>query len=174
MPGDPVCLYDAPTLAARVGEMGAEIRRRFPGEPLVLLGILNGAIFFAADLARVVGVPLALSFVRAASYGAGHESSGRVTLDGLDEAAIRGRKILICDTILDTGNTLQEVSRRIRAAGAEEVFRCVLLDKPSRREVDIDADLVGFTIPDRFVVGYGLDDAGRYRALDYVGEVVHG
>jgi len=164
----PECLYDAEQIAARVRELAAAIRERHR-ERITLLPILKGAAIFGADLARALGEPLELSFVQAGSYGRDRKSSGAVSLGPLEEGALRGRPVVICDGILDTGRTLRAVVERVREAAPASILTCVLLDKPSRRVVDIAADLVGFTVPDRFVVGYGLDRAGEYRALGWVG-----
>jgi len=167
MSESPVCVYSAETIAARVVELGAEIRRLCPG-PVTLLGILKGSVLFFADLARAVGEPAELSFVRAQSYE-GTESSGDVDVGTIEEKALRNKTVVLVDGILDTGLTLSEVRKRVDALSPARVLVCVLLDKPERREIDVGADLVGFTVPDRFLVGYGLDRDERYRALSYVG-----
>ena len=165
----PACLYPADEIAARVRALAREIRSRFPGEPLTLLGILNASAMFTVDLARAVGEPVELSFVQARSYGKSKVSSGDVTLGDLEEQVLRNRTVVVTDTILDTGLTLTAVVDQVRAAGAREVFTCVFLDKRDRRTVPVETDWVGFTVPDRFLVGYGLDHAGQFRALEYVG-----
>lgn len=162
-------LYSADRIAARVRALAGEIRERYPDEPLTLLGILTGSVIFTADLARVVGEPVELSFVHARSYGGGTTSSGEVTLGDLEVDVLKDRTVIVTDTILDTGRTLHKVVEAVRAAGPREVTTCVLLDKPARRVIEIRAGWVGFQVPDRFLVGYGLDHAGRYRTLDYVG-----
>jgi hypoxanthine phosphoribosyltransferase len=162
-------LYSADRIAARVRALAAEIRDRYPDEPLTLLGVLTGSVIFTADLARAVGEPVELSFVHARSYGQGTTSSGNVTLGSLEVDVLRGRTVVVTDTILDTGRTLHRVVEAVRAAGAREVATCVLLDKRARREVEVDTGWVGFEVPDRFLVGYGLDHAGRFRTLKYVG-----
>lgn len=165
----PVCLYSAEQIAARVAELGGEIRRRFGDTRLTLLGILKGSAIFTADLARHVGEPAELSFVNARSYGRGTVSSGHVRLGQLEEEVLKDRTVVVADTILDTGRTLATVVDRVHEVGAYDVFTCVLLDKTARREIDLAPDLVGFAVPDKFLVGYGLDHAGRYRALPYIG-----
>jgi hypoxanthine phosphoribosyltransferase len=162
-------LYSADRIATRVRALAGEIRDRYPDEPLTLLGILTGSVIFTADLSRAVGEPVELSFVHARSYGQGTESTGKVTLSGLEVEVLRDRTVIVTDTILDTGRTLKEVVDAVRAAGARDVATCVLLDKPARRAVEIDAAWVGFEVPDRFLIGYGLDHAGRFRTLKYVG-----
>jgi len=174
MPAAPECVYSAETIASRVGELGAEIRARYPGRPLTLLGILKGAALFLADLAREIGPPAQLSFVQARSYGKDTHSSGKVQISGFEDEALRDNTVVVVDTILDTGRTLQEVTERVKAAGAADVITCVLIDKPSCREIAITPDLVGFTAENRFLIGYGLDHAGRHRALRYVGALGDG
>ena len=165
----PACLYPAEEIAARVRELGRAIRDRFPGEALTLLGILKGSAIFTADLVRAVGEPVELSFVQARSYGESTASSGHVALGDLEADVLKDRTVVVADTILDTGLTLTVILAQVRALGAREVRTCVLLDKKERRTVEVQLDWVGFTVPDRFLVGYGLDHAGRYRALEYVG-----
>jgi len=162
-------LYSADRIAARVRALAEEIRDRYPDEPLTLLGILTGSVIFTADLARAVGEPVELSFVHARSYGQGTTSSGTVTLGGLEVEVLRDRTVVVTDTILDTGRTLSKVVDAVRAAGPREVATCVLLDKPARRAVEVDVGWVGFEVPDRFLIGYGLDHGGRFRTLKYVG-----
>lgn len=162
-------LYSADRIAARVRALAGEIRERYPDEPLTLLGILNGSVMFTADLARALGEPVELSFVHARSYGQATTSSGKVTLGDLEVAVLRDRTVVVADTILDTGRTLHRVVEAVRAAGPRELAACVLLDKRARRVVEVDVDWVGFEVPDRFLIGYGLDHAGRYRTLTYVG-----
>ncbi|MHC4670701.1 MAG: hypoxanthine phosphoribosyltransferase [Planctomycetota bacterium] len=170
----PACLYSADAIAVRVRELATQIRARYPDDSLTLLGILTGSVIFTADLARAVGEPVELSFVHARSYGKGTVSAGKVTLGGLEDEVVRGRTVVVADTILDTGHTLSTVVAKVRSHGAAEVATCVLLDKPARREVRIDVDWVGFEVPNRFLVGYGLDHGGLFRALDYVGALEDG
>jgi hypoxanthine phosphoribosyltransferase len=156
-------LIRAARIAGRVRQMGAAISRQLAGRQITAVVLLDGAMPFAADLLRTIHHPdLLVRSVRASSYH-GTASSGSVTLSGMP--AIVTSDVLLIDDILDTGRTLQAVERRLREEGVERVHTCVLLDKPSRRAVPIRADWVGFTIPDRFVVGYGLDHDGRYRHL---------
>lgn len=172
MSAAPQCLYSARRIAARVRELGEAVRARFPDETLTVLGILKGSVVFTSDLVRVIGEPAELSFVHARSYGKGTRSTGEVRLSAFEEDVLRDRVVIVTDTILDTGLTLRTVTDAVRAVGARDVVTCVLLDKPARRRVDIQPDLIGFEVPDDFLVGYGLDHAGRYRALPYVG-VLH-
>lgn len=167
----PPVLIPADALARRVGAMGEELTARLRGTraPLLLV-LMDGAFVFAADLARAIHRPdLELRFVRASSYRGGTVSSGSVALEPIPD--LHGRTVVLVDDILDTGRTLAATGRAAHAACASQVLSCVLLDKPARRHPEglAKADLVGFTIPDRFVVGYGLDHDGRFRQLPYVG-----
>lgn len=164
----PRVLIPAGAIARRVAVLGRELARRHAGGSPLLIALLDGACCFAADLARAIPLPgLELRFVHAASYR-GTSSSGAVELGALP--ALGGRTVILVDDILDTGLTLAAATTACRAAGAARVETCVLLDKPARRAIAglPRADLVGFTIPDRFVVGYGLDLDGRWRHLPAV------
>ncbi|MDA3963363.1 MAG: hypoxanthine phosphoribosyltransferase [Planctomycetota bacterium] len=157
-------LIRAERLRARCRQMGRAIARDYAGQDLLVVPLLGGAFCFVADLVREIPLPgLELHFASASSYGAGTISSGRVQLSALPDCA--GRPVLVVDDILDTGRTLEAVCTALTSAGISSLRSCVLLDKPSRRIADISADYVGFTIPDRFVIGYGLDYDGRYRHL---------
>lgn len=158
-------------LRARVSQLGKEISRDYEGRPLLLVGILKGAAIFLADLVRAIESPVDYDFVALSSYGDKTLSSGEVhVLKDLD-ADVDGRDVLIVEDIVDTGWTLRlsYLGDRLRSRKAASVKVCALLDKPSRREVDVAVDYCGFVIEDQFVVGYGLDWAGRYRNLPYVG-----
>lgn len=158
-------LYSREQIAARVGEMGAEITRDLNGEKLVMVGVLKGAAPFLSDLARAVQVDATFDFVAVSSYGKGHRSSGAVKLiKDLDES-VEGKNVLIVEDILDTGLTLSYL-RKIMLQHKPKTLRiAALLDKPSRRIEKIEADYVGFSIPNLFVIGYGMDYAERYRNL---------
>jgi hypoxanthine phosphoribosyltransferase len=134
----------------------------------VLVGVLQGAIPFVADLMRAVSLDLTVDFLRASSYGAGTTSSGTVRLVADLSIDITDRHVLIVDDIVDTGHTLAALKRALQARGPRSVRACVLLDKTGRRETEVTVDYVGFTIPNVFVVGYGLDYDGLYRNLPYV------
>ncbi len=155
-------------IAARVVELGRAITRDYAGSSLVLVGVLQGAIPFVADLMRAVSLDLTVDFLRASSYGAGTTSSGAVRLVNDLSVEIADRHVLIVDDIVDTGHTLAALKRTLTARGPRSVRACVLLDKTGRRETDVTVDYVGFTIPNVFVVGYGLDYDGLYRNLPYV------
>ena len=155
-------------LARRVKSLALEIERDFRGRELVVVALLNGTVIFLADLIRQLNLPLRLDFIGVSSYGRGTESGELVFTKEL-RLDVRGRDVLLVDDILDTGKTLTRVRSRLRALKPRRLKTCVLLDKPPRRVEKIRADYVGFTIPDEFVVGYGLDYAERYRNLPFVG-----
>ena len=156
-------------IAAKVKELGATIARDYQGRDLVLVSVLKGALPFLADLMRATPIALALDFLETSSYGTSTESSGVVRI--LKDLAhpIEGRDVLVVEDILDTGQTLAHVFEHLRAQRPTSLRLCVLLDKPARRLVPIDIHYRGFEIPDKFVVGYGLDYAERYRNLPFVG-----
>lgn len=160
-------------IARRVGEIGAAITRDYPdrSQPLLLVGVLKGATLFLADLVRQIERPLEFDFVALASYGSVTRTSGEVRVLKDLEAAVAGKHVLIVEDILDTGLTLRfsYLIESLRARHAASVKVCVLLDKPSRRRVEVPVDYRGFEIEDKFVVGYGMDYAERYRNLRYIG-----
>ncbi len=165
----PAVLISEADLRQRVGELGRELTAAYAGRAPTFLVLMDGAYVFAADLARAVALPeLRLRFRRAASYR-GTTSTGTVTLEELPE--LPGADVVVVDDILDTGRTLAKAVAAAQSAGATRVRTCVLLDKPARRVAGglPQADFTGFTIADRFVVGYGLDHDGRWRHLAYVG-----
>lgn len=152
---------------ARVRQLGKSITQHYRGERPLFLGVMNGALFFLADLIRAVDLETEISCVQLASY-AGTQSTGQVRgLDGIGKS-VKGRHILIVDDILDTGRTLSALSARLKKLGAAEVKICVLLEKRRRHEIPVRADWTGFQIADEFVIGYGLDYNGRYRGLKQV------
>lgn len=156
-------------LAARIAELAQQISRDYEGKEIVLVGILKGAIFFMADLARQLRVPARLDFMAVSSYGSARDSSGVVRiLKDLDHD-IAGQHVLIVEDIVDTGLTLSYLLKHLHSRVPASVEVCALLTKPSRRKTDIRCRYVGFAVDDRFVVGYGLDLAERFRQLDYIG-----
>jgi len=162
-------LYTRQQIAEKVAEMGAQIAHDLHDEKLVMVGVLKGAAIFLADLARSVNVDTTFDFVAVSSYGKGQRSSGAVKLiKDLDEP-IEGKNVLIVEDILDTGLTLSYLRKVFLQQKPKTLRIAALLDKPSRRVEQISADYVGFTIPNHFVVGYGLDYAERYRNLPFVG-----
>jgi hypoxanthine phosphoribosyltransferase len=156
-------LIPADRLARRVRQLGAELTRRYAGEEVVLVPLMDGSFCFVADLVRTMQVPrLTVHFARASSYS-GTTSTGEVTLSNIPD--VTGRHVVIVDDILDTGATLSSVSHVLRQQHPASLETCVLLDKPSRRSVAVHATWAGFTIGDQFVIGYGLDWDGRFRHL---------
>ena len=149
----------------RLRELAKEIRRDFPKEPLHLIGILKGCVFFLADLARELGGEVSFDFMAVSSYGKGTDSSGEVKLVKDLDVSIEGKTIIVVEDILDTGLTLKYLLRLFAERKPKQLRIVVLLDKIDRRIADVHADYVGFTIPNEFVVGYGLDFAERYRNL---------
>jgi hypoxanthine phosphoribosyltransferase len=158
-------------IARRIRAMSRGIERDFAGRELVVVSLLNGTVMFLADLVRYLSLPLRLDFIGVSSYGAGTESGDLVFTKEL-RLDVRGRDVLLVDDILDTGKTLARVLGKLRALKPRRIRTCVLLNKAARRVEPIQADYVGFEIPDFFVVGYGLDFAERYRNLPFVG-VLH-
>jgi hypoxanthine phosphoribosyltransferase len=149
----------------RVQRLADEISRDYEGKELVLIGILKGAFVFMADLIRCLRIPCEVDFVRLASYGTGTVSSGNIMITKDIETPIRGRDVLIVEDIVDTGLTLYFLVDKLKEREPESLKVCVLLDKKERRKVPFEAEYVGFDIPDRFVVGYGLDFNEMYRFL---------
>ncbi|MEM6162259.1 hypoxanthine phosphoribosyltransferase [Erwinia sp. P6884] len=161
-------------IAKRIAELGQQITENYrdSGSEMVLVGLLRGSFMFMADLCRKIDVPHEVDFMTASSYGSGMSSSRDVKiLKDLDED-IRGKDVLIVEDIIDSGNTLSKVRDILSLRQPKSLAICTLLDKPERREVEVPVEYVGFTIPDKFVVGYGIDFAQRYRHLAYVGNVV--
>ena len=164
-------LINEAQLARRILELSKEIEHDFRGREMVVVALLNGTVLFLADLMRHLSLPLRLDFMGVSSYGVGTESGDLVFTKEL-RLDVRGRDVLLVDDILDTGKTLHKVLGKLRALKPRRIKTCVLLDKAARRVEPVQADYVGFEIPDFFVVGYGLDFAERYRNLPFVG-VLH-
>src|SRR3954452_1311796 len=155
-------------LAHRVRELGAEISRDYEGRDLLLIGVLKGAVFFLSDLMRHLEVDCEVDFMAVSSYGSSTDSSGIVRILKDLDAPIENRDVLIVEDIVDSGLTLSYLFRMLRARNPATPEACALLTKPDRREVDLPIRYVGFEIPNRFAIGYGLDHAERYRNLPYV------
>jgi hypoxanthine phosphoribosyltransferase len=155
-------------IAKRVAGLAQEIQRDFAGRELVIVSLLNGTVLFLADLVRNLAIPLRLDFIGVSSYGTGTESGDVVFTKEL-RLDVRGRDVLLVDDILDTGKTMVRVLAKLRLLNPGRIKTCVLLNKAARRIEQVEADYVGFEIPDYFVVGYGLDFAERYRNLPFVG-----
>jgi hypoxanthine phosphoribosyltransferase len=165
-------MISAKAIAARVETLAREIAAHFAGtEKLVVVGLLRGSFVFIADLVREIDLPVEVDFLEASSYGNATESSREVRILKDLSGEIAGRDVLVVEDIVDTGFTLSHVVRMLRARGPRRLEVCALLDKPSRREVDIRATWTGFEIPDEFVVGYGIDFGQRNRNLPYIGKV---
>jgi hypoxanthine phosphoribosyltransferase len=155
-------------LTHRVRELGAEISRDYTGRDLLLVGVLKGAVFFLSDLMRHLEVPCEVDFMAVASYGSSTDSSGVVRILKDLDAPIEGREVLIVEDIVDSGLTLSYLLRTLQARNPSSLEVCALLTKPERRKVELPIRYVGFEIPNRFAIGYGLDHGERYRNLPYV------
>jgi hypoxanthine phosphoribosyltransferase len=155
-------------LRARIAELGQQIARDYIGETPILVGVLQGAFLFMADLVRAIPADITTDFIGVASYGAGHRSSGQVRLTSDLSMPVENRHVVVVEDIVDTGLTISYLRRNLEARHPRSVRVCALVDKIERRQVDVRIDYVGFTIPNVFVVGYGFDHAGLYRNLPYV------
>ena len=162
-------LYREEQLRQRVKELGAQITADYAGKEPVLASVLRGSYIFMADLTRAIDLPVTVDFMAVSSYGAGTKSSGQVEIKKDLSDSIEGRDLIIVEDILDSGNTLFYLMEILKARKPASIRICTLMDKPDRRTQPIVADYVGFTIPDAFVVGYGLDYDEKYRNLPYVG-----
>jgi hypoxanthine phosphoribosyltransferase len=165
-------MISAKSIAARVETLAREITAHFRGtDKLIVVGLLRGSFVFIADLVRELDLPVEVDFLEASSYGNSTESSREVRILKDLRGEIEGRDVLVVEDIVDTGYTLMHVLNLLKSRNPKRIEVCVLLDKPTRREVDIKATWTGFEIPDRFVVGYGIDYAQRNRNLDHIGAV---
>lgn len=165
-------LISAKRIAARVEALAEEIGTRFADtEKLVVVGLLRGSFVLIADLVREIDLPIEVDFIEASSYGDAMSSSREVRILKDLRAGIEGRDVLVVEDIIDTGHTMKHIMGMLRARKPNRLESCVLLDKPSRREVDVTATWIGFEIPDEFVVGYGIDFAQRNRNLPFIGKV---
>jgi hypoxanthine phosphoribosyltransferase len=162
-------LLDSETVANRVAELAAQLSADYAGRDPVLVSVLKGALVFLADLMRAMDLPTSIDLMEVSSYGAATESSGQVRILKDLSKPIEDRHVVLVEDIIDTGLTLNYLLRYLNDKGPASMKICCLLDKPARRLAEIDIDYRGFTIPDRFVVGYGLDFDERYRNLPYVG-----
>src|SRR6188474_2259361 len=165
-------LIDREPLASRVAELGEEISAAYEGKDLLLIGVLKGAVFFMADLMRHLTVPCEVDFMAISSYGAATDSSGVVRILKDLDINIEGRNVLVVEDIIDSGLTLSYLMRNLESREPASLEICALLTKPERREIEVPVKWIGFEIPNKFVIGYGLDFAERYRNLPYVG-VLH-
>jgi hypoxanthine phosphoribosyltransferase len=153
----------------RVCELAAAIKSDYRDRDILMVGILNGAVCFYVDLIKELDLYLEMNFMRVSSYGVGTSTTGEIRIMYDLEVPLTGKDVLIVEDIIDSGVTMLNLKKLLLNRGAASVKSCVLLDKPSRRVVDVDAEYVGFRIPDEFVVGYGLDYAGKYRNLKFIG-----
>ena len=167
-------LYTEEELRKRVKELGCQITADYAGREPLLISVLRGAYIFMADLTRSINLDVTVDFMSVSSYGAGTVSSGQVEIKKDLSASIEGKDLIILEDILDSGNTLYYLIDVLRARKPASIRICTLMDKPERRTKPIKADYVGFTIPDAFIVGYGLDYADKYRNLPYVGVLKSG
>jgi hypoxanthine phosphoribosyltransferase len=162
-------LHDRQAIQRRVAELGAQIQRDHEGKDLVLIGVLKGAFVFVADLARAIDLPLSIDFVGLSSYGEATESSGVVKITSDLTRPIEGKHVVVVEDIIDTGLTMRYLLDNLATRHPASVRICTLLHKPSRVRTLIPIEYLGFTIPDLFVVGYGLDEGERYRNLPFIG-----
>ncbi len=162
-------LITSEEIGARVRELGQQITNDYAGKDILMIGVLRGAVIFMSDLARAIKRPIDIDFMAISSYGLSTNSSGVVRiLKDLDEV-VQGRHLLIVEDIIDSGLTLNYLVENLKSRKPASVRICTLLSKPDRRKVDVQVDYNGFIIPDYFVVGYGLDYAGKYRNLPFIG-----
>jgi hypoxanthine phosphoribosyltransferase len=162
-------LIEEDVLQRRIAELGEEISADYAGRDLLLIGVLKGAVFFMADLMRKLTVPCEIDFMAISSYGGQTDSSGVVRILKDLDMNIKSRHVLVVEDIIDSGLTLSYLMRNLRSREPASLQICALMTKPSRREIDVPVRYVGFEIPNRFVIGYGLDFGERYRNLPYVG-----
>jgi len=162
-------LFTERKLKNRVKKLGEQITADYQGKDLVVISVLRGSYIFMADLTRCIDLPCTVDFMAVSSYGKGTTSSGQVNIIKDLSDSVEGKDVLVVEDILDTGNTLSYLLEILKARNVASLKLCTLLDKPDRRKKPIKADYTGFTIPDAFVVGYGLDYAEKYRNLPYIG-----
>lgn len=156
---------------ARIAEMGAQITERFKGESVYLICILRGSIFFTTELAKRIDLPMEIDFMTVSSYGAETVSSGVINIKQDLAGTIEGKNVIVVEDIIDSGNTLSRLLQLFKSRNPKTLTLCTLLDKPARRETEVSVDYTGFVVPDKFIVGYGLDWDQRFRNLPYVGVV---
>lgn len=162
-------LLSTEEIQRRVQELGAQISADYQGQSVLVIGILKGAFVFCADLMRTLSVPAEVDFMAVSSYGQSTESSGVIKIVKDLDAAVEGRHVLLVEDIVDSGLTLRYLREYLSRQNPASLKICVLLDKPSRRKTEVAVDYTGFTIPDEFIVGYGIDYAEQYRHLPYIG-----
>ncbi|MDX9917743.1 MAG: hypoxanthine phosphoribosyltransferase [Gudongella sp.] len=161
-------LFTREEISLRVKDMGKVIAKDYEGKDLIVVSLLRGSFIFTADLVREIDIPVEIDFMTTASYGNEEVSSGIVDIIHDVRTDLNGKSILIVDDIIDSGYTLKKVMEHLKEKSPESVKICVMLDKPSRRKVDISPDYVGYEIPDEFIVGYGLNFGDHYRNIPYI------
>ena len=162
-------LIDEEKIAKRVAELGAQIEKDYEGKEPIVVAILKGSIIFYGDLVRKIKLPIRFDTMAVSSYGSGTSSSGNVKIKKDMSHDICDKDVLIIEDIIDSGNTMKSLTALLEHRGAKSIKVCAFLDKPSRRQTDFEADYIGYSIPDEFVVGYGLDYDEKYRNLPYIG-----
>lgn len=161
-------LFSRQEIDSRVKELGRELTDIYKGKKLVIVSLLRGSFIFTADLVREMDLPLEVEFMTTESYGHSEFSSGEVKILQDVRGSLEGKEVLIVDDIIDTGNTLKKVIKHLQGKKPSSIRVCVMLDKPSRREVELEPDYVGYEIPDVFIVGYGLNYGDHYRNIPYI------
>ncbi len=161
-------LYSRDEIDVRVKEMGKELSQQYKGRDLVIVSLLRGSFVFTADLSRELSIPVEIEFMTTASYGNEEVSSGNVKILQDVRGSLKGKDVLIVDDIIDTGHTLKKVIEHLEEKEPNSIKVCVMLDKPSRRQVDLEPDYVGYEIPDVFIVGYGLNYGDYFRNIPYI------
>ncbi len=161
-------LFSTDEIKEKVKELGQQISKDYEGKELVVVSLLRGSFIFAADLVREIEVPTQIEFMTTASYGHDEESSGQVNIVTDIKDDIEGRDVLVVDDIMDTGLTMKKILEHLKEKKPNSIKSCVMLDKPERRKTEITSDYVGFTIPDLFIVGYGLNYGDYYRNIPYI------
>lgn len=164
-------LIEEEKVQSRVNEIARQISRDYKDEEVHLICILKGSLFFTADLAKRIESPVTVDFISVSSYGDGTESSGRIKIIKDLDDNIAGKNVIVVEDIIDSGRTLSFLMEMLKVRGPKSLKLCTFLNKPERRVVDVAVDYIGFDIPDKFVVGYGMDYAQKYRALPYIGVV---
>lgn len=165
-------MIDEETLDARIREIAAQISRDYAKKEVRLICILKGSIFYTTELAKRLTIPTTMDFMSVSSYGGGTESSGKINIKKDLDEDIEGLDVIVVEDIIDSGNTLSQLIPELQSRNPRSIAITTLLDKPSRREVEVDVKYIGFEIEDKFVVGYGLDYDQSYRDLPFIGEVV--
>lgn len=161
-------MIDQQQILRRAAELGRQITSDFAGESVILVGILRGAVVWMADIMKAIDLDVSIDFMEVSSYGASTETSGRIKINKDIQEDIEGKNLIIIEDIVDSGRTLEFLKQHLEAKKAKKVKICTLLDKPERRQVEIKVDYVGFTVEDKFIVGYGLDFDQKYRNLPYI------